>query len=173
MPLKGRPMAGGPEAFAKYCRRLAPLLDAAGSLGLDAFALLHMLGGVESSFGAEAHRARYEKAYDVGGRYFSPELTARFGRDAACSYGPFQIMFVNAWATDTAVTPNDMLDPLIAGFISCEYLNKRLRRDRPSTPAAVLDMWNTGTSRDKIKPDPRYAEKGVGYYESAMTLGAG
>lgn len=166
MPGRGKPMTG--DMFRSLCRRLAPLLTEAEGLGLDAYATLYMLGGVESSFGAEAYKTRYEKSYDVGGRYCSPELSKRFGRDAACSYGPFQIMFVNAWAMDTLVEPDDMLDPLIAGFLSCEFLNNRLARRKPMTPLAVLDLWNTGSQGDKYLPAANYTTKGVAYYEQAL-----
>jgi hypothetical protein len=155
--------------FKQLCRDLAPLVTEAKPLGLDPYALLYMLGGVESSFGLVARQARFEKAFSRGGPYFVPELDKEFGDMAACSYGPWQIMFVNARRVCPEVTPEELRTSVrAAGVASALFLNSQLAAKKPQTAAEVLDVWNTGTQRDSLKPSPHYTDKGVGYYRSAL-----
>lgn len=155
--------------FKQLCRDLAPLVTEAAPLGLNAYALLYMLGGVESSFGLVASQARFEKAYARGGPYAVPELDKEFGDMAACSYGPWQIMFVNARSVCPEVVPEELRTSVrAAGVASALFLNRQLRAKKPKTAADVLDIWNTGTQRDAIRPSSHYVIKGTNYYQSAL-----
>lgn len=108
--------------------------------GVDGEHLLWALSGNESSFGANC-APRHEPAYDVGGRYANAALLARFGHAAACSYGPWQIMFVNC---PPNFIPEDMdnLDKAAAATIL--FLNRQLTRFRPSTLELIGSIWNGG-----------------------------
>lgn len=123
------------DACRAYGAQLTDLPD-----GVDGAQLLWALAGNESSFGANC-TPRYEPAYDVGGRYADAALLARFGRAAACSYGPWQIMFGNC---PTNFIPSDMEDLDKAAVATILFLNRQLNRFRPSTLRSIGAIWNGG-----------------------------
>lgn len=168
MPFRAEPMEV--SSFRRLCKDLAPIVTEAAGLGLDAYALLYMLGGVESSFGIAQHQPRYEKVFSRSGRYGSRKLDKLFGDLAACSYGPWQIMFANARTVSPEVTPVGLMEPQVAGLVTAQFLNAQLKRFKPRTPTDVLDIWNTGYHRDDAKPAKRYTDKGLGYYQTATDL---
>ena len=125
--------------IADACRAYGPQLTEL-PYGVDGVQLLWALSGNESSFGANC-TPRYEPAYDVGGRYADADLLARFGRAAACSYGTWQIMFVNC---PPNYVPSDMNDLDKAAVATILFLNRQLNRFRPSTLELIGAIWNGG-----------------------------
>ena len=154
--------------FKRLARLAAPILRQAPELGLDPYALLYMLGGLESSWGTN-NVPRFERSYARGGRYFSPDLDRLHGDHAAMSYGPLQIMFRNAVDTLPGITPERLMEPVTSVVVATEFLNGAvLRRFSASTPEAVLDAWNTGNPNDRILPADAYLKRGVQYYRRAL-----
>lgn len=138
-------------ACQSYGSQVGPL-----PANIDGAQLLWALAGNESSFGANCN-PRHEPAYDVGGRYADDILLARFGSAAACSYGPWQIMFVNC---PPNYTPEDMDNLDKAAVATALFLEKQLNRFRPSTLAQIGAIWNGGNPGALQRPDVQiYADK--------------
>jgi len=85
------------------CFKYGPLLVVEGPL--DGTRLMQAIAAVESG-GGDIHSIghdcgpRHESAYDVNGSAWrdskeQQHLVEQFGSDAACSYGPWQTMFIN------------------------------------------------------------------------------
>ena len=132
--------------------------------GVEGPQLLWAMAGVESSFGADC-QPRHEPAYDVGGAYARhapmPVLLSRFGSAAACSYGPLQLLLVNA---PLQMAPENF-DNLAYGMQqSITYLNSLLRHWRPGSLDEIGECWNAG----HITPDPAYTEKLAATYQTPM-----
>lgn len=129
---------------------IAPLPE-----GIDGAQLFWAISGVESSFGANV-TPRHEPAFDTGGIYGKnppmPDLIARFGSAAACSYGPWQVMLCNAPAGTTPYMFNDLFT---AANATLYFLNTLLRHWKPKTLDEIGECWNTG----HITPDPNYTSK--------------
>lgn len=139
-----------PIQIAEECREMAGNIQPIVS-GVDSTQLFWALSGVESSFGINC-TPRYEAAFDTGGRYdnavMAPLLT-RFGREAACSYGPWQILFVNA---PTGFLPSDFNDLRHCSIASIAFLNKLLRSYRPKNLAEIGNCWNGGHVYQTLYP---------------------
>lgn len=141
------------QQLAGVCRKYGPSL---GPLppDIDGILLLWAISGVESSFGRNL-TPRHEPAYDVGGRYAThppiPHLLQQYGRAAACSYGPWQLMLPYAGGC----SPTDMDDPDKAALATVSFLNADLRRFQPATLDIIGAIWNAGHPRD----DPAYTGK--------------
>lgn len=141
--------------IADACRAYGPQLTEL-PYGVDGVQLLWALSGNESSFGANC-TPRYEPAYDVGGRYADADLLARFGRAAACSYGTWQIMFVNC---PPNYVPSDMNDLDKAAVATVLFLNRQLNRFRPSTLRSIGAIWNGGNPGALQRPEVQvYADR--------------
>ena len=125
-------------ACTQYGPTVAPLPD-----GVDGTQLLWAMSGNESSFGANV-TPRHEPAFDVGGVYGASAqmapLLAKYGSAAACSYGPWQIMFPNA----PGATPESFNDLDFAATASVAFLNKLLTRFHPQTLGDIGSCWNAG-----------------------------
>jgi hypothetical protein len=73
--------------------------------GIDPFILMLAIASVESGGGDPTKAGwdcgpRYEKAYDLGGSFWKishqqRDLVEKFGGQAACSFGPWQMMYCN------------------------------------------------------------------------------
>lgn len=135
--------------------------------GVDGKQLMWAIAGVESSFGANC-TPRHEPAFDKGGAYAAhapmPLLLARFGSQAACSYGPWQLMFCNAPAT---YLPTNFSDENAACRATVIFLNAELRRFAPKNLAEIGECWNAG----HICPDPAYVAKLAAAYAVPMVTG--
>lgn len=124
--------------------------------GLDRVRFLLAIAGKESSFGAD-NRARYERAYDDQGFYgikskFLQAHLKKYGALAACSYGPWQILYCKAaehgyeghplalWSAEVS------LEPVLSVFNHLIY-------NGADTLEKLADGWNSGSFRDSIKPD--------------------
>lgn len=131
------------EQVAQQCRNVgaevAPLPQ-----GITGYQILWAISGCESSFGANV-TPRHEPAWDIGGSYAAnppmPELLDKYGWAAACSYGPWQILFVNA---PSGSTPADLDDIQLAAQATVAFLNSLLRRFKPTTLAEIASCWNAG-----------------------------
>ncbi len=131
------------QQVADICRtygpRLAPLPN-----NVDGAQLLWAISGNESSFGTNC-APRHEAAFDVGGIYgggaVMKPLLAQFGMSAACSYGPWQILFCNCPA---GTTPSDLDNLDKAAQATVEFLNKLLGRWNPQDLAGIAECWNAG-----------------------------
>lgn len=145
------------EQCTTYGPQLAPL-----PAGVDGIKLLWAMSGNESSFGSNT-TPRHEPAFDVGGLYAAsapmPELLAKYGSAAACSYGPWQILLANA--PDFA--PDDFSDVAKAAQATTAFLNSLLRRFRPSTLAQIGYCWNAGHI-----PTPAEVSAGVAQYAAEL-----
>lgn len=141
------------EQIAQACRmaQVGPLPS-----GVDGPQLLWAISGNESSFGFNC-TPRYEPAFDRGGPYFDAAMINRFGRAAACSFGPWQIMFANC---PSDYTPEDMADLTKATFATVQFLNHQLSRFEPTSLASIAAIWNGGNPGAIVKPQvAAYAAK--------------
>lgn len=128
----------------------------------------------ESSLGDDCD-PRYEQRYDVGGIYsHDPHqafLLGQYGRSAAMSYGPLQIMLVNA----VGYTPTELNTNLGSAFrASISYLNYQIRKQSPKTVAQIGQLWNgghVGASNDEV--DKYVAKLQSNYEAAAMWLDKG
>jgi hypothetical protein len=147
--------------IVKLCFAYGNLLNLEGTddggganLPIQGSQMLWALAGVESSFGANC-KPRYESAYMPEGLYYrqSPsmrELYRKYGRDAAASYGPWQLMLCNApgyTPYELATDPEKACQATI-GFINRFVIGVRYAR----TLEQFADVFNSGTWRDSVTP---------------------
>lgn len=143
------------EQIAAECRKwgsqVGPL-----PAGVDGATLLWAIAGVESGFGVNC-TPRHEPAYDKGGRYSThapmPGLLENFGSDAACSYGPWQMMLCNFPIGTTPDGAANQLDITAQDSVLC--LNRLLREWKPVNLDQIGECWNAG----RIVADPDYTSK--------------
>ena len=116
---------------------------------IDGVRLLVAMGGRESNFGANL-RPRHETAYDINGRFWRDssllqKYIAEHGWDGACSYGPLQIMAVNA----KDCTPEQLAaDADLAMQAAVEFLNRYvLGHWHARTLEAICRTYNGGNPR--------------------------
>jgi hypothetical protein len=135
---------------------------------LDGPTLLWALSGRESSFGQNM-KPRHEPAYDVSGMYWrlSQEVKdgiAQYGPPFACSFGPLQVLAVNArgW------TPEEMAnDPLAAMEGACTFLRVYvLTRKHAHSLAEICQCWNGG--HVGAKTTPGYVEEVTQHYRAGI-----
>lgn len=115
---------------------------------------------------------RFEKAYAPGGYYYgrSPEVRkeyATWGRDAACSYSNFQILYNTAreLGYDGPPLPLDR-DSIAIPFVTW-YLNIRVFKKDAKTIEGVADAYNSGSYQDNNKPEA-YIAKFKRNYEKCL-----
>ena len=124
------------------CEKYGPMLNV--PTGIDGVALMEAVADNESSYGSNC-KPRYEHSYDVGGRNDENEQTnliERFGRMAACSYGPWQIMPCNALDFTPAELYNDP-DSCAKAFVA--FFNSRvIRHCGAKSVAEVGQVYNGG-----------------------------
>jgi hypothetical protein len=121
--------------------------------GIDGPTLLWAIAGNESSFGVNTV-PRHEPAYDVGGSFYAYSLVQRaliaeYGSAAACSYGPWQMMFCVA-PTGTQPEAFEDLDQCAAMVV--EFLNYDLANQKPQTLAEIGSIWNAGHIQRPMSP---------------------
>ena len=133
---------GSKQQIADMCRIMSDMMAFAVP-GVDSAQMWWAIAGNESSFGHDC-TPRHEPAFDVGGVYGNGEvmkpLLAKWGRAAACSYGPWQIMFCNTTIMDFV----DFDDLSKTAKASVVYLNLLNRKFRMQTLAQVGECWNGG-----------------------------
>lgn len=157
------------QQIADICRSYGSQLTNTPST-IDGTQVLWGLSGNESSFGANCN-PRHEPAFDVGGIFFNNSpvqrlLVAKFGKDAACSYGPWQLLFCNA---PPEFVPSDMLDLAMATNATVRFMNIQLGRFKPTTLNQIAEIWNDGKPLNS--PDAgvqRYVAEFIKNYSVAM-----
>jgi hypothetical protein len=148
-----------PEQTMALCRKGAEGLMI--PEGIDGTALLWALAGNESSFGVNAV-PRHEAAYCRGGKYGKAPLLAEhrktWGCWACCSYGPWQITYLNAltYAGGGEMTPIclESKDGLVALRATIGFLNGYVfGAQKARTIEQIADTYNSGNWRDAPTPD--------------------
>lgn len=149
----------------------APKLDIAETVFRreDADVLLAALAGVESNFGRNSV-PRFEASYYTGGRTYSRsavirKLVARYGKGAASSWGPFQIMFPVAWDLGYRGTPEGLGDPTVNIDLAVKYLNKYCLCWVGANLEDVADAYNSGNPWDSVIPQA-YIDKFIRYFHN-------
>lgn len=110
---------------------------------LDAFRLVKAISMMESSGGKNC-QPRHEKAYCTGIYSKASQvvrLTALYGHSAHCSYGPWQILFVNCPA---GMAPSQMRDADECARATSNHLVRMNIRLRPQTVEQWGQLWNGG-----------------------------
>ena len=147
------------QEIADACRTWGPRLLIPHGAAIDGTRLLWALAGNESSFGANC-RPRHEMGYCIGpySRTASVVIaTEQFGHAAHCSFGPWQMMLVNA---DPACDPElfgrvGFCALKVGGFLNVEIF----QRQQASSLEEVGAAYNTGNFRDKNKWPVAYIAK--------------
>ena len=156
------------QALCKlYGTNLAPALvstDDGSRKPIDGPRLLWAMSGRESSFGQQLH-PRFEPAYFVGGHYYKGNADVRagvalYGRDFACSYGPLQIMCINAKGFTPLELGEDPEKALAAAVARLRL--ETLGRQRGATIAEICQSWNGG--HVGAVGEPGYVEEVIHYY---------
>ena len=120
--------------------------------GIDGARLLWALAGNESSFGRNAV-PRHEAGYCRGGAYFDKAMTAKWGCWAHCSYGPWQILYVNAARHGDILSPVDLVSPQVSLEVTVRFLNAEiLGKQGARTLDEIGDAYNSGNFRDRNIP---------------------
>lgn len=132
------------EDVLAACAQFGPLLVV--PEGLDGRRVMAAIASNESSTGRNCG-PRHEPAYDEGGEVYkdSPEqqrLVAQYGNSAACSYGPWQCMFINC----PGYTPGELqinLTDCARAFVS--YFNSYVMRAKKAQSLNQIgQIYNSG-----------------------------
>jgi hypothetical protein len=122
------------------------------------------LAEIETSYG-ENNFPKHEAAYDWHGKYFDFTNWKLHGSLAACSYGPWQIMFGVAveLGFNFHIQPYSLTEPINSIHWVIEYICRRALHKGADNIERIFDAYNTGNFRDGIIPI-HYIEKGVNAY---------
>jgi hypothetical protein len=122
--------------------KYGPLLRLPASI--DGTQLMAAVAQNESTMGAD-RGPRHEAVYDEGGMYASnttqASLLKRYGRAAACSYGPWQVMFVNC----PGYTPTELetnADSRARAFVA--HFNSYVHGKNPASIEQIGQIYNGG-----------------------------
>ena len=143
-------------------------------------AILAAITYSETSWGRRYKAALFEPAYYRGGKFYRDHvkgLVAEYESLAACSWGPWQILFVAARETGFNGDPWDLVDPGTSAAAVVTLLNRRCFNTwataptpelvaPASTPEQVFDMWNSGSWRDRFVPGDYVKAQMEGYAEA-------
>jgi hypothetical protein len=154
------------DTIVSLCRKHGPSLKL--SSGLDGVRLMWAIAGAESSFGADC-TPRHENAYDVGGFYYqhSPSVRAlikSYGSAGASSYGPWQVLLVNA----PNFTPSELqADPDKCAQAFVCHMNIFVLGFRGArTLEQIAQTYNSGNFYPNPSPEVlRYVDKVRNYYD--------
>jgi len=122
---------------------------------------LYALSGTESNFG-RFDIARYEKSYDRNGVYGGKNALLNkslndYGALAACSYGPWQIMYATAVNLGFAGHPLELWAAERCIPYVVRYINRSIERGAASIDD-LLDSYNTG-SHTIGRPPKEYIDR--------------
>lgn len=129
------------------CALFGPQLHAPS--GLDGRRIMAALASNESSTGANC-APHYEAAYDFGGDCsHAPEqaaLLAKYGRSAACSFGPWQMLLGNfsVSAQDKVVDGTADMDLFAVEFVH-HFNSYVIGTKHAKTLTDVGQIWNHGS----------------------------
>jgi len=141
---------------------------------LDAGRLLTALACIESGYGVNCG-PRHETQYDSGGFYHERSAAVRravdrFGSWAACSYGPWQILYTTALElglpedTEPATLHHpDLSIPHVIAYLDRRAIN-RPGIYKARNLAGIFDAYNTGRAHDTNTPHA-YIAKGLKAYD--------
>jgi len=155
------PWEPDPAALVAAIRLWAPQVALSGTAsGLtwvgDGRAVLGALAENESAFD-QGDAPRFEPSYYYGSKKYSEnqqlrDAIAHQGALAACSWGPWQIMAMNAIRFGYSL--EEPLYGLWHADVSAPYVVKLvqeiLAKQQPPTPADFADAYNSGSWRDSI-----------------------
>jgi hypothetical protein len=124
------------------CEKYGPVLHV--PAGLNGERVMAAIASNESSLGANCE-PRYEPAYDRGGVYDEGDqapLIDIYGRAAACSYGPWQVLLLNA----APMTPFEVNADAEAGAKAfVQFFNSYvMARKKAKTLAQIGQVYNSG-----------------------------
>lgn len=156
------------------CQQYGPQVHA--PAGLNPVVLMAAIARNESSFGANCG-PRHEPSFDVGGEVYvrSPQIQAmvqKFGAAAACSYGPWQMLFPNFQPQLSVSDALGNLEALAQQFVT--YFNRYvIGAAKASTLSEVGMVYNAGHIMQTPGPGVRAycAELQAGYDSLLPTLG--
>lgn len=131
------------EEVISLCLKYGPLLRVPDAL--KGSQLMAAIASNESSLGANCG-PRHEPAYDVGGAYAGnptqAALLREYGSAAACSYGPWQVMFINC----PGYSPQELetcVDDCARAFVA--YFNSYVIKTRNAqTLDEIGQVYNAG-----------------------------
>ena len=153
------------EKLTETIKRNAPKLQGHLSFA-DAALLLGAIAEIETKY-LELNVPKHEAAYDWHGKYFDFNLWQLHGSLAACSYGPWQIMFPVAveLGFNCNIQPYSLTEPVNSIHWVIEYIVRRALKKGADNIEKVFDAYNSGSCRDEIIPI-HYIERGVEAYYS-------
>ncbi len=153
------------------------------AINLDAQKLLLALVGCESSFGHNT-KPRYEKAYDIGGKYYNNALYGKYGWPTAHSLSSLQMMFSTAHELGFDGRPLELscgwVDQYINGEgywehggnsnggdwiccpLACEFWRLRVIEKGHKSLEDFPDAYNSGSVGGFVPTD--YIKKFVDFY---------
>ena len=137
------------------CQQYANLLKA--PIGIDSAQLLWAIAGKETSFGRRCI-PRHENSYCYGSKNYRADkmlrdLTETYGCVAHCSYGPWQIMFYNAYSLNRNLDPIILMtDAAACADITTMMMNVIFSRQQPNNVRDFADAWNSGSMKDDFQP---------------------
>lgn len=162
-------------ACVKYGQGLAVkgLLDSFGQ-PIEGDRLLWAISGQESSFGADCG-PRFEPGYWDGEESRNPEqaaLNTKYGRAAAMSYGPWQIMYVNGWRYGTPDDLNLNLD--VVAQATVDFMNDYvIGHQRAHNLQEFARIYNSGNKTEPLTLGVmRYIENVSRFYEKGFLVSA-
>jgi hypothetical protein len=139
--------------------------------GVNGFTLMVALAYNESSLGQNC-KPRYERSYDEGGandQNEQTELIEKYGKAAACSYGPWQMMPCNA----PGFSPQELYaspDACAKAFVA--FFNRYvIGHCGAKSVSDVAQVWNGG--HVSTHPNPgvqRYQQQLLENYEKAKAV---
>jgi hypothetical protein len=140
------------QEIARICIQFGPQLNTVPSISRGQ--LLWAIAGNESLFG-DWCPPRHERGYHYGSRMYRRskelrDLTKEWGCLAHCSFGPWQVMLVNA----PGFSPIELMaDAELACKSAVDFLNRViLGAQKASTLEEIADAYNSGNFRDDIVP---------------------
>ena len=126
---------------------------------LDGRGVMLALSSNESSYGANCGPRR-EPAYDVGGSLSHGQqqalLLQQYPKQAPCSFGPWQMMFINFTPAAQAKIAAGSVELIDYAQEFVQFFNRYVIGVRKAASLAeVGEVWNLG----HIGPDPVYVAK--------------
>lgn len=145
-------MTVGEKEIARLCRQFGSVLSLPSTI--RGAQLLWALAGNESDFG-DWCPPRHERGYHYGSRAYKRskelrDLSAEWGCLAHCSFGPWQVLLVNA----PGYSPIELMsDAELACKAAVEFLNRvTLGAQKADTLEEIADAYNSGNFKDDIVP---------------------
>jgi hypothetical protein len=143
------------------CAQYGPSLTV--PAGLDPIKVMAAIASNESSFGKNCG-PRHEPAYEAGGAVWARKAMAPLlvqypptgdppQSPAACSYGPWQMMFLNFQRIYAPSFLSNSLETCAAEFV--RWFNDYVVGKHPQSLVEIGEIWNAG----HITPDLAYTNK--------------